>query len=1116
MKNIFTVLQILLMSQLLFGQNATPEWENPEIFAINKLDPHAHFIPFQDEESARTFNAMNSDRYQLLNGQWDFKFYTNPDDTPTDFAKPDYDISEWTHIPVPSNWQLQGHGMPIYANMPMPFESNPPNVPHEGNETGLYRYELELKKDWKEDQVILAFDGVQSAFYLWINGTQVGYSQGSMTTAEFDISKYLKEGKNIIGVKVIRWSDGSYMENQDYWRLSGIYRDVYLVRKPKTSIRDFQVKTTYDKALGTLLIKGELNKGDKTSSEEIEITLRDREGFSVANQTLTSDQFTTSILFNVPNALPWTAETPNLYTLIISLSSSDGSKETIARKIGFRTIEVKNGQVLVNGVAPLFKGINRHEFDQHNGRTIDEASMIEDIRLIKQYNFNAVRTSHYPNQTRWYELCDEYGLYVMDEANVESHDLWMNYNKSPVKYPEWKEAIVARGVAMAERDKNHPSVIFWSLGNEAGYGPNLDAMGDAIRALDLSERPIHYESKDIGAGMKEVEKANIFGKIKAGSQIIKKMDGPAPQEIGSTMYPMPEKAEKQALADPSRPYIICEYAHAQGNSTGHFKEFWETFEKHPNMQGGFIWDWVDQGLVKTDENGTEFFAYGGDFGDKVGDSNFCINGLLFPDRQPKPALEEVKKAQQFIKITKEENGVYKITNNYYFQNLDSMKAQWIIESEGRVVKEGDLNIEGLAANLSKEFKIPFDIPKSTIKKDYHLTIRLLLKEDQLWAEKGHEIAWEQFVLQEGNETVFEIDEKGKAIEMDEKGETLDFTNDLFSVSFNPKTGLLENYVQSGQQLFEQGPKPNLWRAPTDNDRGVEYNPILVFNGKHWKNMELDKMQNKVSNYLAERVSENEWKINVKGALKSSVTSFSYENNYTLYGSGAIKVDHKITPPKFFGAIGKSAFWGGAIGSILLLLLILLIVKMVQGKLLMFLLLLLPGILFLAALGALGFGLKDYFQMKPLAKIGMQMQIPSNYQQVEWYGRGPLENYPDRKDGSKVGVYSGTVDQQYVPYVRPQENGNKTDVKWLKISEENGDGLLVEGDNLNFSVHNYTLENLTEADHTNDIKKADFVTLNIDHQTSGVGGCSFTYNYKEEYLLKQSEYNYSFMLQPIKK
>lgn len=1101
----------------LWAQDSNMEWENPEIFGINKLSPHAHFIPYQDQKSALTFDKENSDRYLSLNGIWDFKFYTNPDQAPADFFQPDFPLNDWAEIPVPSNWQLEGYGMPIYANLTMPFTSDPPRVPHQGNEAGLYRKSFDLPGSWSDARVVLAFEGVQSAFYLWVNGKKVGYSQGSMTTAEFDITPYLQPDKNVLAVKVIRWSDGSYLENQDFWRLSGIYRQVYLLRKPKTSIRDFQVSTHLDETYedATLELEVQLEHNTDEYAGKLKCLLLDADGQLVFQSDQAIDQSRVQLTQDIANPEKWSAETPYLYTLVLHLIAADGSIESVGHKIGFREVTIENGQVLINGVAVLFKGVNRHEFDPYHGRALSEASMIRDIQLMKQYNFNAVRTSHYPNDARWYELCDEYGLFIMDEANLECHDLWMNYNQSPVKYPEWEAAIVARGVAMAERDKNYASVVMWSLGNEAGYGPNLDAMAAAIKALDKSKRPIHYESKDIGAGIKDIEEGNLLEKIQGGVKMMQNMEKPAQQEIGSTMYPMPEKAAQMALADPDRPFIICEYAHAQGNSTGHFQHFWDTFEAHPNMQGGFIWDWVDQGLVKKDENGREFYAYGGDFGDTIGDGNFCINGLVFPDRSPKPALEEVKKVQQYVKIKTLDpaTGKIQITNRYFFQDLNFSELVWTLTESGKPINQGAIEIGSLPPGASQELNLPISSSGFNPEKDYHLTVQIKLKEKQIWADAGHEIAREQFLIAAAvaPHTSFE---KGGPIEQLSSEKRYLFNNEQFSVSFNPKTGLLEQYQSAGELVFEQGPKPNLWRAPTDNERGAGFNPFASSHGGYWREIGLDSLRFIVQGYAVETVTPREVQINITGTLESDRISFPYEAIYTIFGNGFIKVDQQLHLPHHFSGFGKMAFWAGLIGLLFMLSLIIVVWKKVQRKWVAALLSLLPGLFLLTALAAFGYGLNNYFTRQALAKVGIQMQLPAAYQNMRWYGRGPFENYPDRKSAALMGIHTATVQEQYVPYIRPQENGNKCDVQWMEIYGENKPGLRIEGERLNFSAHNYTLENLTSAEHTNDLQPAGTVTLNIDHKTSGLGGSSFKDNFEEAYLLKEKNYAYSFWIKPV--
>jgi beta-galactosidase/beta-glucuronidase len=1101
----------LANSLTLPAQSANNPWEDPEVFGINKLPAHAWFVPFQDRENALSFAAQNSDRYQLLNGDWFFNFQTNPDETPANFQGEDFQ-HDWSTIPVPSNWQTEGYGMPIYANVSMPFATKPPFVPHATNETGLYRKTFTVAGAWAEDQVILGFEGVQSAFYLWVNGQEVGYSEGSMTTAEFDVTAYLRPGENLLAVKVIRWSDGSFLENQDFWRLSGIYRDVYLLRKPATSVADFEIVTDLDAAYedANLSVEIDLSNQANVFAGDLAITLLDPAGEAVFSETKPLSGNVLLAQFSVQRPAKWTAETPSLYTLLLALTAADGSRETIANKVGFREVEIKGGQMLINGVAVLFKGVNRHEFDARRGRFVDEASMVQDIRLMKQYNFNAVRTSHYPNDRRWYALCDEYGLYVMDEANVECHDLWMNYNASPVKYPEWKEAIVARGVAMVERDKNYPSIVFWSLGNEAGYGPNMDAMAAAIRNLDGSSRPIHYEGKDIGVGVKEIMDGSITEKIQGGMQMMEKMKAPNNQDIGSSMYPMPEEWTASAVGDEDRPYIVCEYAHAQGNSTGHFQLFWDAFEANPNMQGGFIWDWIDQGLVKTTEEGEEYFAYGGDFGDTIGDANFCINGLVWPDRRPKPALEEVKKAQQFVKFTALEKGRFQLRNAYFFRDLDFAELRWELTIDGQPADAGTLPLQTLAPGETQAFDLPAAAGGFAPEKAYHLTLSLHLKDSLSWAAAGHELAFEQFLLSAKTAEVEALsNENGVTYEDAEDAITL--YNDAFRVVFNKTTGRLENYRMNGRQLFTKGPALNLWRAPTDNDRGAPFNPLATFHAAYWKAMGLDSMTNVLDKYVVSTSSKGKKRIKTEGHLQSTTSSFPYEATYTFFADGRIKTDVKVTPARIFSGLAKGAFWGGLIGSLLFAGLLVLIWKKIQRKWLRFALLLVPFFLLLVSLGGLGFGIKDYFTYKPLAKVGMQLELPQVAQDVQWFGRGPHENYPDRKTGARLGIYRSSVEELYVPYVRPQENGNRTDVQWLKVGAPDSPGLRVSGDNLNFSVHNYTLDNLTAAKHTPDVKPADFVTLNVDYRTSALGGCSFSYNYIEEYLLTEKEYAYTFWL-----
>jgi len=520
-------------------------------------------------------------------------------------------------------------------------------------------------------------------------------------------------------------------------------------------------------------------------------------------------------------------------------------------------------------------------------------------------------------------------------------------------------------------------------------------------------------------------------------------------------------------------------------------------------------------LAKKDENGNEFYAYGGDFGDEIGDSNFCINGLIFPNREPHPALEEVKKVQQFVKFDAVdlEGGIFKITNKYFHQNLNFTQLIWNLTASGKSINTGNMTTANLKPGESQEVQIPINQNTFHKNKDYHLTLSLILNDTLNWANAGHEVAWEQFTLAQA-ENEQEITATGSPINKVTSDNNITFENDAFSLTFNTENGLLENYLKSGNQLFTQGPKPNLWRAPTDNDRGNPNIPFLVSNGTQWTNMGLDQMQTHVSKYSIEEVADNEILIKVKGKLKSPETTFTYETTYTLLGNGFIKIDFKLIPPKIFGGMAKMAFIAGIIGALIMLFILIFIRKKVKRKFIKVLLMIIPFLLLLISLAAFGYGVKDYFTMKPLAKVGMQLMLPKETQNMEWYGRGPFENYPDRKTGSKMGVYSATVDAQYVPYIRPQENGNKSDVQWVHMSNNTEVGLLVEGEDLNISAHNYSLENLSSAVHTPDIKKGEVVTLNVDYKTSALGGSSFMYNFMEEYLLKEKEYNYSFWIKPM--
>lgn len=1013
-------------------------WQDPEIIGINKLPAHAFFIPYQSSDAALTANPENSELFLNLNGHWKFKFIDAPKNAPDNFHNPAINDEDWDEIKVPSNWQIEGYGRPIYTNIKHPFEANPPFVPTDANETGLYRHTFQIPENWDDKRIIIHFGGVQSAMYFYLNGKEIGYSEGSMTPAEFDITKHVKPGENMLAAKVIRWSDGSYLEDQDFWRLSGIYRDVYVYALPGIHIYDYQVITDLDEkykhATFNLNVKIE-SLNDKGAGFTLETKLLDVNNNDVINKTANGklQNGTAKVEFSeeVKSPAKWSAEKPNLYRLVLSLKNTDGDElQVISGKIGFREVEIKNAQFLVNGQPVYIKGVNRHEITPDNGRVVSEEIMRKDIEIMKRHNINSVRTSHYPNVSRWYELCDEYGIYVWDEANIESHELWAQKEIFLSEMLEWESAFVDRGVSMVHRDKNHPSIITWSLGNETGVGPNFYAMADSMRIIDPS-RPIHYESVTPAYS-----------------------EQPSHFDISSTMYPSPTDGpghertlEMLARRDADRPVIVCEYAHGMGNSTGNFNKFWETFEKYRNLQGGFIWDYVDQGLYKTSTEGGQYIVYGGDFGDTPNDANFCINGIIFSDRSLQPAMAEVKKVQQNISVKSVdlEKGVFRVKNKYFFQSLSNFYLKWNLKENGRDIQGGQINYLTIAPQEEKEIQIPYNKPALEPGKEYWLGISFRLKEPVQWADKGYEIAWEQFLLPWG----IEIPMKqitGEQLDYDENEKEITFAGDKASVIISKETGGLSSYKIDGIETIEKPGRLNIWRAPVDNDMGGGEKSFE----SRWKDAGYDHMQIKVDSTNTRLSKNGVYHVMVKGVLKGVNATLPFTTTYALYAAGDVTVKHTLEIPD---------------------------------------------------------------KLPPLPRVGYQLFLKKEFNYLKWYGRGPQESYWDRKTGVRVGVYKGSVSEQYVPYPYPQENGNKTDVRWLTVTDLAGRGMLVHGKPyLSVSAHHYTLENLTEATHTIDLKEADYITLNIDYKQAGVGGDdSWSPRTHPEFQLADSTYTYEFRL-----
>lgn len=1014
-----------------------PDWENPEMIGQNKEPGHSTLIPYPDVETALKGVRSESPFYESLNGEWKFNWVRKPADRPVDFYKADYDVSGWDDIVVPSNWQMHGYGIPIYTNMVFPFPANPPYIPHDNNPVGSYRRNFTIPSGWKGREVFIHFDGVKSAFYIWVNGERVGYSQGSMVPAEFDITKYLKGGRNSVAVEVYRWSDGSYLEDQDMWRLSGIYRNVYLFSAPAVHLRDFAVRAGLDDAYkdGILKIRPKLevfDKGKDLNGWTVKAQLYDENDKAVLGKPLEKNALAIinekypqrdTVKFalmqsKVDNPKKWSAEEPNLYTLVLTLNDSKGNVvEAESCRVGFRSIEVKEGQVFVNGKSILFYGVNRHEHDPDHGRAIPVSRMIQDIKIMKQHNINAVRTSHYPDDPMWYDLCDEYGIYLMDETNLESHGLRGLLSNVPA----WHGAFVERAIRMVERDKNHPSIIFWSLGNETGCGPNHAAMAAWIKDYD-PERPVHYE----GAVGEPLDPYYV--------------------DVMSRMYPkIPQLIQLGTRANEDRPMIMCEYAHAMGNSVGNLKEYWDAIRSHDRLIGGYIWDWVDQGLRKTSADGREFWAYGGDYGDKPNDGNFCCNGIVQPDRKPNQSLYEVKKVYQQIYVTPVDlaAGKVKIENDYKFYNLNFVDAGWELTENGKVIQQGKLDKLAIEPEMAAEISVPFKKPAIVGGKEYHLKITFTLAEDASWAKKGHVVAWDQFELPfKAGAGKVAVDSM-PTVELNQAGDSIKVTGKDFSVIVGKASGAIESFKHKGNELIASSLVPNFWRVPIDNDNGNGMPQRLGI----WKNAGPERT---IKSVKAEQLNGRVVRITALANLPTGKST--YQCVYTVYGSGDVVVESSVD---------------------------------CKGE------------------------------VPDLPRFGMQMAIPGTYENVKWYGRGPHETYWDRKTGAAVGVYSGKVEELIHEYVRPQENGNRTDVRWVTLTDKDGVGLLASGSGLlSVSAWPYTMDALEKAKHVHELPRSGSITVNLDYKQMGVGGDdSWGARTHPEYCLPPKAYKYSFRLRP---
>ncbi|MEN8201638.1 MAG: glycoside hydrolase family 2 TIM barrel-domain containing protein [Bacteroidota bacterium] len=1038
------------ISAIEFSGDDPPDWENQAVFGINREAPRAWFVPFQDANKVMVAGLWESGLIRSLNGSWKFHLSQNPGEHPVDFYRDDFNTGEWDMIPVPSNWEMQGYDYPIYTNIKYPHERNPPYIQKHYNPTGSYKTEFTIPDDWDGKEVYLHFGAVSSAMYVWINEKQVGYSEDSKTPAEFNITPYLKEGKNTMAVLVYKWSDASYLEDQDFWRMGGITRDVFLMARNPQHIRDFRVISGLDDAYrdGTFSLEAEVVNlnSDTLPVCAVKATLLDDQEKVIMDETipvnLEGGSGMVSLERSFENIKQWSAEVPNLYTLVLSLTDGQGQIiEVIRQDVGFRSVEIRDAKLLVNGRYIYLKGVNLHEHHDVKGHVVDEETMIKDILLMKSHNLNAVRTSHYPQPERWYELCNRYGLYLVNEANIEAHG--MGYGEeSLAKDSSWMAAHLFRTENMFERDKNQPSVLIWSLGNESGNGVNFEATYAYLKEKD-PDRPVQYERALLSANT----------------------------DIYCPMYMRMEQMESYASGSsrtgkPERPLIQCEYAHAMGNSVGNLQDYWDLIESFEVLQGGFIWDWVDQGLLTTNKQGESFWAYGGDFGpdDVPSDGNFCNNGLVNPDRGIKPTLLEVKKVYQHIgfKPVDLTEGIISIQNKYSFIDLSLFSFKWMIRSDGETLQSGAFDGVDLKPGEEKEHTLAYRIdPRGG--KEYFLNIEASLNFRDGLVEEGTVLAREQFLLP--YHIPLGPDQRDiPDLSYTKSKEEVRISGDAFTLEFDLQKGVISSFVFNEKDLILKGPAPNFWRAPIDNDFGNNNHN----RAKVWKNAGERREVKKV------KVKQEK-----SGLLSIAVTYVlndtegeaiaDYSSLYVINGLGEVSVTNE------FAKTGE--------------------------------------------------------KLPELPRFGMNLQMPREFETMTWLGRGPHESYWDRKTSAFVDLYSGSVADQYWPYLRPQENGNKEDVRWAAITNKNGVGLLFKGEALiAVSAHHNIMEDFESPErtdgkhvkgakpvnrHTIDVVPRDLTSVNIDYKQMGVGGDnSWGAKTHPEYRLTEKKYSYSFKIIPL--
>lgn len=1051
LRKLLLICSLIYGSLLLQAQQIDPAknlHQNHEIFEVNKASPRSSFFAFENEALATEDRKENSRRYFSLNTYWKFNWVRNPQERPTDFYKTDFDDKAWDRFPVPANWEVHGLDHPIYLDEKYPFDTQWPKVPADYNPVGSYRHEFELPEDWKEQEIFLHFGAVKSALYLWVNGKEVGYSQGSKTPAEFHLNPFLQEGKNLIAFQLFRWSDASYIESQDMLRLSGVEREVYLYARPKVYVQDYFVKTLLDEKFehADLSIDFEVKNSSDTyqRDQKLEVCLTAPDGEELESKMLSfslspNQEKKQRISFRLSDIKLWSAETPHLYNLRIKLNALDKQEaEFMQQKVGLRSVEIKGGQLLVNGKAIYIRGVDRHETDPHRGHVIDRELMLKDIRLMKQNNINAVRTSHYPNHPEWYKLCDQYGLYVVDEANIESHPLANSEETQIGNDMSWLPAHMARTQAMVERDKNHASIIIWSLGNEAGHGKIFEVMYQWLKERDPS-RPVQYEPAE-----KE-----------------------AYTDIFCPMYPRFKKLLDYANSNPDRPLIMIEYCHAMGNSVGNMQDYWDIIEKYPSLQGGFIWDWVDQSLEYENEQGIKYLAYGHDYHpDLPTDGNFLNNGLVNPFREPHPHLEEVRKVYAPLKFAPLilEKGIFQVHNKQFFQGNEDWVFSWKLREEGKVIRSGNIGKLLAGPGEKRSFRVPIKDLEMKEGSEYLLSLYAKTEKDSDMIPADHIVAWDQFVLQQRK--LISQSHRGSSVEKlkySQQGDEIQITGKDLSLRFKKKTGDLLTYSYQGELLLNAPIKANFWRPPTDNDLG---------NGMHeWASFWRDAASNMKSSLLRiEEVGEN---IQLEVGLESkALNKLPLKILYEIYPNGQLKVEYRFSPKEK--------------------------------------------------------------ELPLIPRLGLQVQMDEDFEYMEWYGRGPHESYWDRKTSAEIGIWKGKVWDQLHSYSRPQESGNKTDVRWMSLKNKQGKGIKIEAisEFLSMSAWQLDQEDLDflagakgsesasglvplTSKHGAELSPKDHIIWNVDLKQMGVGGDnSWGAPVHQEYTISPKEYYYSFRISPI--